>query len=240
MTNKILSIVIPVYNKWNYTKACLKDLSYLPDNHEIIIIDNASTDETNSGLMEMMNSPELCWKVLYKRNDTNLGFAKACNIGFSAASAPNILFLNNDIRVKSNYSNWTQVLIDRCHQGLVGPTMGQLDDNFNFIKEANGILSGNSYMGGWCLASSRENWSKLHIPRTGTFTGFPPPQIFSEEFGLAYFEDTDLSFRARQLGIPFKIIDVPVIHFGKQTSKQLNIAKLYQEAKSIFVKKWSK
>jgi len=242
--NKVLSIVIPVWNKFNFTRSCLKDLTQLPSDHEIIIVDNASTDETQSVLQDAK-------EIVYHRNEANLGFAKACNIGYGLASAPNILFLNNDIRVSSNHTNWTAPLIEKCPEGLVGPTMGQLDKNLNFVQEANRILPGNSYMGGWCLASSREIWSKLWIPRSETRaqtasqiqpgeTTKVPPQIFSEEFGLAYFEDTDLSFRARKLGIQMIVVPIPVVHFGKQTSKQINTHKLYTEARQIFVKKWSK
>jgi hypothetical protein len=96
-------------------------------------------------------------------------------------------------------------------------------------------------MSGWCLASSKEIWDKLAIrrePNTVIYDRTPPPQIFSEEFGLAYFEDTDLSFRARKLGIVMRVVEIPVVHFGKQTSRQLNTHSLYQQARQIFLKKW--
>lgn len=120
--------------------------------------------------------------------------------------------------------------------------MGQLDNQLNFIQEANRLLPGKSYMSGWCLASSKAIWSKLEIRRETTviYNRTPPSQIFSEEFGLAYFEDTDLSFRARKLGLAMQVVEVPVVHFGKQTSRQLNTHQLYQQARQIFVKKWSK
>ena len=38
----------------------------------------------------------------------------------------------------------------------------------------------------------------------------------------------------------FKIVDLPLIHFGKQTSKQLNIHKLYTDSRKIFLEKWQK
>jgi len=232
---KILSIVIPVFNKYNFTKSCLADLSQLPDDHEIIVIDNGSTDETQIEL-------EKNTRIKYYRQSNNLGFARACNIGYNKADASNILFLNNDIRVKSNHTNWTEELLKWCPQALVGPTMGQLDSNLNFVQEANKVLTGKSYMSGWCLASSREIWSKLWIPRGETraeTANNAIAQIFSEEFGLAYFEDTDLSFRARKLGIPMQVVDIPVVHFGKQTSSQLNTRQLYSQARQIFVKKWA-
>jgi len=236
--NKVLSIVIPVYNKFAFTQSCLNDLFKLPNDHEIIIVDNASIDDTQK---QLENNKQ----ITYHRNTENLGFAKACNIGYHLATAPNVLFLNNDIRVKSNYDNWTSELLKYCSNGLVGPTMGQLDKDLNFVQEANKLLTGNSYMSGWCVASSKENWNKLIIPRykgailTDAFNiSTDCPQVFSEEFGLAYFEDTDLSFRARQLKMAMIVVDIPVVHFGKITSKQLNTYKLYSNARKIFVNKW--
>lgn len=228
--DKVLSIVIPVYNKYNFTKSCINDLLHLPEDHEIIIVDNGSTDETQKSLDGNK-------EIVYYRNSENQGFAKACNIGYSLASAPNVLFLNNDIRVKDEKDTWTQKLIERCPYALVGPTMGQLDDGLNFVHEANKILPGKSYMSGWCIASSKQIWSKLIVSRSDSDTT-EYPQVFSEEFGLAYFEDTDLSFRARKLDISFEVIEIPVVHFGKQTSKQLNTHLLYSNAKTIFFKKW--
>jgi GT2 family glycosyltransferase len=224
----ILSIVIPVYNKYNFTRACLQDLSQLPKDHEIIVVDNGSSDETESQLSTMPG-------IVYHRNVENLGFAKACNIGYGLATAPNVLFLNNDIRVQSNHQTWTQEIIKRCPYALVGPTMGQLDNNLAFVQEANRALPGKSYMSGWCLGASKEIWNKLEIPRE---SGGGAPQVFSEEFGLAYFEDTDLSFRAKKLHLPTQVVSIPVVHFGKQTSKQLNTHQLYSQARQIFIKKW--
>jgi O-antigen biosynthesis protein len=232
--NKILSIIIPVYNKFNFTRSALDDLSKLPNDHEIIIADNGSTDETQSQLKDSK-------EIIYLRSETNQGFAKANNYAYNYVTAPNVLFLNNDIRVKEKHSSWTQILIDKCSQGLVGPTMGQLDNKLNFVQEANHILSGKSYMSGWCLASSTKILDSLSIPRSYKINNdlnSQDFQIFSEEFGIAYFEDTDLSFRARKLKIPFIVVDIPVVHFGKVTSKQLNTYQLYKNAREIFVKKW--
>jgi len=220
-----LSIVIPIFNKWNFTKSCLEDLKHLPkETHEIIVVDNASSDETQEEIKKYFN-------IKYIRNEQNLGFGRACNIGYAQSIAANVLFLNNDIRVKSDYTIWTQHLIEKCDIGLVGPTMGQLDDEFNFKQEANKLLDGNAYMSGWCLASSKENWKKLDISGNN--------EIFSEEF-FCYFEDTDLSFRAKKLFIPFQIVEVPVVHFGKVSSKQLNTYSLYCKSRIVFINKWKK
>lgn len=233
MNDRALSIVIPVYNKWNFTKSCLKDLVQLPEDHEIIIIDNASTDETNKEIVKFID--ELGIKnVSYVQNTENTFHSKACNQGFRIAVGENVLFLNNDIRVKSNHVGWTKPIIDACRstKGLVGPTMGQLDNHMNFVKEANQQLSGNCYLGGWCIAAGADTWLKLRVGDT--------LQIWNEEFPF-YFNDTDLSFRTRQAKIPLTVIAVTEItHFGKVSAAQINIPKLYQEGRNVFLKKWSK
>ena len=235
--DRTVSIVIPVYNKWNFTKSCLNDLIKLSDWHEIIIINNASTDETADEIHKYCDewakdptSPAL----YYFNNSENTFHSKACNQGYEQSIGKHVIFLNNDIRVKSNHENWTQTLVDACDRtgGIVGPTMGLLDKNLNFVKEANQQLEGNSYLGGWCIAATREAWEKLRIGETN--------QIWNEEFPF-YFNDTDLSFRARRKGVPLTVITLPdVVHFGKISAAQINIPKLYNEGRKVFLRKWSK
>ena len=51
-----LSIIIPVYNNYYYTNNALNNLIKLDKKKfEIIVIDNASTDETERGIKEFMN-----------------------------------------------------------------------------------------------------------------------------------------------------------------------------------------
>jgi O-antigen biosynthesis protein len=236
MTDKTFSIVIPVFNKWNFTKSCLSDLSKLSDDHEIIIVNNASTDETADELIKLADE----WAkdptrpyLHYFNNTANTFHSKACNQGYNQSIGKHILFLNNDIRIKSNHQNWTQTLVVACDDtgGLVGPTMGLLDKNLNFVKEANQQLEGNSYLGGWCIAGSREAWEKLRIGKSH--------QIWNEDFPF-YFNDTDLSFRARKLGVPITHVPLPeAAHFGKISAAQINIPKLYQEGRNVFLRKWA-
>lgn len=234
--NKILSIIVPVFNKWNFTKSCINDLAQLSDDHELIIIDNASTDETNKEIDLLFESlqkkyPNGC-KLNYHKNDINTFHSKACNIGYLKSKSDNVLFLNNDIRVKSNNNNWTKVIIDACKDNtLIGPTMGLLDKQLNFVKESNTTLDGNSYISGWCLAGNKKTFQKLMSV---------PNQIWNEKYPM-YFNDTDLSFRARKLGIKLEVISLPdVVHFGKVSATQLNINKLYNEGRTVFLKDWQK
>jgi GT2 family glycosyltransferase len=98
-----LAIVIPVFNQVELTRQCLASI----DRHttrrlrwRVIVIDNASRDETPAYLTEAQATYD--WLTLV-RNETNLGFAKASNQGARATDAPAILFLNNDTEVQPGW-----------------------------------------------------------------------------------------------------------------------------------------
>jgi GT2 family glycosyltransferase len=212
-----LSIIIPCFNNYNFTSAALKDLSKLPDDHEIIIFDNGSSDDTKSLYQDS--------RIKYIRSETNIGFSRANNSAVAYSSGDNLLFLNNDIRVRSNYTDWTKSLIESAEQGFIcGPTGGLLTPTFEYIKETNYIIdSPQFYMCGWALLMNRSNYDKLNG--------------WSEDF-FAYFEDVDLSWRARELNIPFKIQNVPLHHFGRITGKSIGLSDIYTKSKEIFTNKW--
>jgi GT2 family glycosyltransferase len=226
-----LTICIPVYNKYAFTKSCLTDLFRLPSDIEIIVTDNASADDTQTELSKITQS-----NFHYIRNETNGGFAKASNQAYSNATSNNVLFLNNDIRVKDN--KWIDMIIDAIEDDhLVGPTGGYVDakNDFKFCYETSDTNKPINYMSGWCLAGNKSTFDKLNIPRENNDTR---PQIFSEEFFL-FYEDSDLGLRATKQGIKFKIIsDFPVVHFGHISSAQLNTAKWYNISRQIFLNKW--
>jgi O-antigen biosynthesis protein len=227
-----LSISTPVLNNWNFTKAYLKDLAKLND-CEVILVDNNSTDDTvklhnleTSGLIKGVDYPEKLKVII---NKENLGFAKASNQGYQASSGDYILFLNNDIRVQKDHSNWVDKLIEAADDNsLVGPTMGLLDSSFKFVKEENKYLEGLSYLSGWCLLGSRKVFENLDLSNG---------EIFSQEY-VSYFEDADLSFRCKKQNINLKVINVPVVHFGRMTGKKLNLIEIYSKSRSTFLNKW--
>jgi GT2 family glycosyltransferase/2-polyprenyl-3-methyl-5-hydroxy-6-metoxy-1,4-benzoquinol methylase len=225
-----LTIVTPVFNKWNFTKSYLNDLLKLDQSKtEIIIVNNASTDETAANLTEYVSRSH---NIKVINNETNLGFGKACNIGYQAAQGKYVMFLNNDIRVKDKMDSWTDIIIKQCDDNnLVSPTGGKVDpsNDFQFLYETNDPTKEINYLSGWCIAAQKNVWDKL----IASGEGGP----FSEQY-FCYFEDTHLSFLANKLNINFKLVDIPVVHFGKVSSKQLNTFSLYKESRTIFSKNW--
>ena len=120
-----ISVIIPVFNCWELTSACLGSLrrhtlgSYL----EVIAVDNHSSDLTATELGPL-------GKGLFGdnfhllRQERNLGFAGACNLGAGAAKAPYLFFLNNDTLLTPN---WSAPLLAALHDsdrlGAVGPLL---------------------------------------------------------------------------------------------------------------------
>lgn len=104
-----VSIIIPAFNRYELTAACVESIQFHSPEHEIIVIDNGSTDETRFAQVAI-------------RNETNLGFAVSCNQGARAASNEHLVFLNNDTLVHQNWLAFTRHL-HRPDVGCVGPKL---------------------------------------------------------------------------------------------------------------------
>lgn len=222
-----LSIIIPVLNNLKYTKNCVEKLLLLNSNDfEIIIIDNSSNDGTAEYLCSIKNN-----NFKFISNQINTGFGYACNQGYQISSGKNILFLNNDIKFSDLYQNWFAKLDDTIIDNeLISPSGGFIDKDFNFKYETQLPSKEFNYLSGWCLAGSKKTFDKLILD--GCVGPFDNVSFF------VYYEDTDLSFRASKLNINLKLINCPLVHFGKQTSSKMNLSEMYLNSKAKFHEKW--
>src|SRR5689334_10623601 len=92
-----LAIIIVNYNTSKLLENCLRSVfkaAHPKGGLEVIVVDNASNDDSLS--MVEKNFSQV--KVL--KNKTNLGFAKANNLGASLSNAKYLLFLNSDTVIK--------------------------------------------------------------------------------------------------------------------------------------------
>jgi GT2 family glycosyltransferase len=115
------TVVILAHNGWRYTQQCLDSLLYKPD-QAIVVVDNASTDETHDELDQMTD------EVVHIRQDENLGWAGGNNAGmkfaFMLGSCDSVVLLNNDIIVSPG---WLEGMVEVAKSddkiGLVGPML---------------------------------------------------------------------------------------------------------------------
>ena len=197
-----VSIVIPVYNNWAATAACLRsiadDVVSVP--YEVIVADDGSYDRTAVLLLEVGG-------ISVVRSGRNRGFVNAVNSGIAAAKGRFVVLLNNDTVVRPG---WLDALVDRAEDdgdiGLVGAKLVYPDGR---LQEAGGIIWRNG--SGW-------NYGRGDDPDSPTFS-FPRDvdycsgacllvrrEILDALGGLdtcyvpAYYEDADLAFAARKLG----------------------------------------
>lgn len=92
-----LSIVIPTCNRASLLENALGSIwSQLRCRHEVIVVDGASTDDTQRVLQDVQPWMGDSLKVITETSRE--GFVRAANTGFRAASGRNVIWLNDDAR----------------------------------------------------------------------------------------------------------------------------------------------
>ncbi len=95
---KRVTVVVPNWNGMGVLKECLDSLMRQDtDDFEILLVDNASEDESVSFVRA--NYPS----VRIIENKENLGFAGGVNVGIRAVTTPYVLLLNNDVEADPHF-----------------------------------------------------------------------------------------------------------------------------------------
>lgn len=232
-----LSIIIVSYNTKKLLADCINSIiSNLCDiEYEIIVVDNASSDESASFLKMEYSHVKLI------ANSYNAGFAKANNQGLELSTGEYVLLLNSDTLVLGNaIGTLVNFLDSHSDTAICGPRLLnsdltlQLPCRRGFPRLINSIahFSGISrlfpkskffgsylmtYMdsnidhevdavSGACLLARREVLGKIG-------------GLLDEAFFM-HFEDIDLCFRSKKYGYKvFYVHDSEVIHLKGQSSK---------------------
>ena len=231
-----LSVIIVNYNVKHLLEQCLhavlKAASGL--SVEIFVVDNASTDDSNTYLPPKFPEVKFVW------NEVNVGFSKANNQVLSAASGEYILFLNPDTNVPVDaFQKCISFFEQHERCGALGVRM--VDGNGDFLQE-----SKRGFPSPWV---SFCKLSRLHrlFPHSRVFAKYYEGQLpenetnivdvlsgafimlsrnalhevkgFDERFFM-YGEDIDLSYRIQQAGfLNYYFPEITIVHYkGKSTS----------------------
>jgi len=218
-----LSIVIVSYNTKEILKKCLESLSA---DFEIIVVDNASTDD--SVPMIKRDYPRV--KIII--NKENFGFAKAVNQALRQAQGEAVFLLNSDTKVKNGALEKLVEFEEKVRPAIIGARMLNPD----------GTVQGSCFYLPTIGRAIKEYW----FGKSGYFSKYAPegkepvkveavsggamliPREIINKIGMLdekyffYFEDLDYCRRANQAG--YKIYYLPtaeIIHEHGASGKKL-------------------
>lgn len=239
------SIIIPVFNKFRYTARCLLSLAQLGylESTEIIVVDDGSSDDTQLVLSGLPG-------LHYHRNLSNLGFIDSCNAGASLASAPRLVFLNNDTLVAPGWLEELESCFSlRSDCGLVGSMLIYPDMR---LQEAGGMVYRNGSAGNRGKHRDLGHPDFNHLRTVDYCSGasimierhlFEVIGGFDTRYRPAYFEDVDLAFSVRRQGLQVycqpasKVIHFEGITSGRKTSSGVKAHQVTNRAH--FAAKWA-
>ena len=129
----ICDIIIITWNGLKYTKKCIDSIKKNTKdiNYRLVFVDNNSTDGTIEFLEKISNS-------IIIKNNKNLGFAKAMNLGFSKISAKYTVWLNNDTIVTPN---WLSKMINYLEKNEKFGAIGPVSNGTGIIQKVDGLDS---------------------------------------------------------------------------------------------------
>jgi len=241
------SVVVLNHNTLEDTRRCAESLLRHTDpRHELIFVDNGSTDGTPEYLRGLCAENPRCFGIY---NRENLGFAAGNNQGLAFARGEHVVLLNSDTVVTEG---WLEILLQAAAEhpqaGLIGavtnsiagsqklPKVGYdqetLRDLDLFARMHREATRGNDelvlWLTGFCLLITRDL-----LTRIGGL---------DERFGRGNFEDNDYCLRAFLAGYQSLIAtDCFVHHAGSRSFRAAGVdydAEL--EAKwEIFKAKWN-
>jgi GT2 family glycosyltransferase len=241
----VVSVIIPTYGQLPFTLRCLASIAeYSPVMPiEVIVIDDA-WKQPDASLLDAVRGIRLI------RNETNLGFLHSCNKAAALAKGRYLLFLNNDTQV---LDNWLEPMValfqQRPDTGAVGAKLLYPDGR---LQEAGGIVWQDA--SGWNFgrledpAKPEYNYIRevdycsgaaLMVQRA-VFAGLGG---FDQRYAPAYFEDTDLCFRLRRMGLKTlyqpaaRVVHHEGISHGRDTA--VGIKSYQARNRRIFMDVWA-
>lgn len=200
-----LAIIVLNWNDIAETQSCLASLwKQSRKGFDIILVDNGSVED---GTKEFLAEAEASERIIVLKNTINKGFAGGVNTGIRYALKRDydyVALFNNDAQADKH---WLGELEKAAVQQQSGITTGLL-----LHRDGSTIDSTGDYCSNWGLPFPRSrNHPADTAPHSGeVFSGSGGASLYSlamlrdiglfDETFFAYFEDTDISFRAQLYG----------------------------------------
>ncbi|MGI5828261.1 MAG: glycosyltransferase family 2 protein, partial [Patescibacteria group bacterium] len=214
------SLVVVSYNGYEVTKKCLDSIfrnSGDSSLYEVILVDNASTDESKSRLItRYANRSNFSCVSL----NSNTFLTAAYNAGFMKSRADVLVFMNNDTTMTPQWLDKILSKFESKSVGIVGVSLlsGKSPD---YIDSQGCSLNVLGY--GFRINSGKKYSQKLEMEEPFFIAGsvlavrrnlFQKTGMFDEAYDGNY-EDVDLAWRIRLLGYSIEVAyDAIVYHYG--------------------------
>lgn len=245
-----IDIIIVNWNSGRQLYRCLKSISNLNGDgfklSHVILVDNASTDNSINGLEDLVLPLEVI------RNNKNIGFAAACNKGVKNSKAEYLLFLNPDAKLFNNSLTVPLKYMQKKENERVGicgiqlidekgivqrtcarfPTLGQFVSKIFGLDYLLPNLFHSHFMIEWDHMKSKivdQVMGAYFLVRHSLFKELGG---FDERF-FVYFEEVDFSLQAYKAGWKSAFLSgSKAYHKGGGTSDQVKAKRLFYSLRS--------
>ncbi len=224
-----VTCILVNWNNWHDTAACLDALARQTVPVDVLVIDNASSNDSVAQLRAL--------GATVLEAGGNLGFAKACNLGARQSTADYLWFLNNDTVAPPE----TLALLLASASDLTGAELRYFDAPAQVQAWGGGTVSRwtgysrhftapeafgpGSYLTFACVLVRRTLFERLGGLYEGAFM---------------YFEDSDFCFRARAAGASLSVAaGTAILHKegGSQTGPGARQTRIFTSAGLHFMRR---
>lgn len=232
----VLSIIIVNYNSCDLLKNCIQSIynSYNKTSLEIIVVDNASIDESRKIITTLYP------KVIWIQNADNVGFAAANNQGIKISKGKYCMLLNNDTLVLEDaLDKLVLFLEDNEEVGAVGPRILNKDgslqlscrrglptllNSIGYFTKLYKVFPKNKKLGSYTMSYLSDTVSHEVEALSGAAMVINKDILLNidglDEKYFMHFEDVDLCLRIGKLGYKlYYICNSKIIHLKGQSSK---------------------
>jgi len=246
----LIDILIVNWNSGEQLARCLESIDRKSTEliNFVIVVDNKSNDDSLS-LIENTKWP---FKLKLSKQDSNVGFGRACNIGAGLSNAPFILLLNPDTRIyEDTLSKPLNYLLSLEGKDCAVCGIQLRDENGIIQKHCARFPSLKTYFGQstglnvlfprqfpYVFLDDFDHQSSRDVEHCiGAFymirrNVFDTLGGFDERF-FVYLEDLDLSLRVHHLGWRIHYLaDASAFHKGGGTSEKVKAHRLFYSLKS--------